>query len=87
MLVYVTQFDLLLQEMENPKTSDRPGPSKHGGSYCCIPQCNSSSSKGIKLYKVPIGKKDLEFALKIGQINFRKLVKSFFIKIFIYFTY
>ena len=43
--------------------------------------------KTLNFTKSLIEKKDVEFALKIGQINFRKLVLSFFIKIFIYFTY
>ena len=27
--------------------------SGRGGKYCCLPQCNSSTSKGYSLFKVP----------------------------------
>ena len=29
--------------------------SGRGGKYCCLPQCNSSTTKGYSLFKVPTG--------------------------------
>ena len=43
-----------------PKSLTKPKiKSQHGGSYCCIPHCTSSTSKGVKLFKVFFGKKKI----------------------------
>ena len=56
-------------ELEGKKKVNRGG-----GSYCCIPQCTSSTGKGIKVFKVPYGKKRFgvsteKWAKQFHQVN------------------
>ena len=57
-----------------PKSLTKPKiKSQHGGSYWRIPHCTSSTSKGVKLFKVPFGKKRFGVSIEDWSNQFQQV--------------